>query len=207
MRASADENPELFWGLRGGGGNFGIVTSFEFRLHPVGPTVLAGAVFYPGDQAARGRCAPGATRSATAPDELTTLVNLLTAPPAPFLPEEWHGKPLVAVVGCYAGAPTRRERALRPLRELGTPVADLFGPMPYVEMQQPARPAVGARRPQLHEGRLPARARRRRDRHAGRPARERHLAEDRDPRPPPGGAVARVAADATAFGERARPSC
>src|SRR4051812_21237698 len=98
VHASATENPELFWGLRGGGGNFGIVTSLEYQLHPVGPMLTSGAVFYPADTAGD---VLRAYRdwTATAPDETTTLVNLLTAPPAPFIPEAWHGQPLVAVIG------------------------------------------------------------------------------------------------------------
>src|SRR3954471_6563880 len=102
VHASETENPELLWGLRGGGGNFGIATSLEFRLHPVGPTVTAGAIFFAGDRAEE------VLRfyrdwTPTLPDELTTLVNLLTAPPAPFIPEEWHGKRLVAVIGVHTG--------------------------------------------------------------------------------------------------------
>src|SRR6185503_8974840 len=102
VRASEGENPELLWGLRGGGGNFGIVTSLEFRLHAVGPMVTGGAVFYPAELAG------DVLRFYrdwidTAPDELTTLVNLLTCPPAPFLPQEWHGRALVAVVGMHVG--------------------------------------------------------------------------------------------------------
>src|SRR5438552_999297 len=94
VRASEQENPELFWGLRGGGGNFGIATSFNLRLHPVGPTVFAGPVFYPGELAREilrfyREWAPAAE------DGLTTLVSLATAPPVPFLPEEWHGKRVV----------------------------------------------------------------------------------------------------------------
>jgi FAD/FMN-containing dehydrogenase len=133
-RASAEENPDLFWGLRGGGGNFGIVTSFEFDLHPVGPTVTAGPVFYPGERAGE---ILGWYREFVkdVPDELTTLANLLTAPPAPFIPEEWHGKKLIAFVGVYAGAPEEGEKAIQPMRDLGEPVADLIGPMPYVQMQ------------------------------------------------------------------------
>jgi FAD/FMN-containing dehydrogenase len=142
IRASSDENAELFWGLRGGGGNFGVVTSLEYRVHPVGPMVTGGAVFYPGERAADvlrvyRDWAP------TAPDELTTLVNLLTCPPAPFLPEEWHGRPLVAVIGLHAGPADAAERALRPLREIAPPVADLFGPMPYVAMQGLVDPLWG----------------------------------------------------------------
>jgi FAD/FMN-containing dehydrogenase len=134
VRASADENPDLFWGLRGGGGNFGIVTSFEFDLHPVGPTVTAGAVFYPGERA--GEILRWYREFVTdVPDELTTMANLLTAPPAPFIPEEWHGKKLVAFLGAYAGPVEDGAEAMRPLRELGDPVADLIGPMPYMQMQ------------------------------------------------------------------------
>jgi FAD/FMN-containing dehydrogenase len=134
LTASATENADLFWGLRGGGGNFGVVTSFEFDLHPVGPTVAAGPVFYPGDRAEEIlRFYREFVK--TVPDELTTFAGLLTAPPAPFLPEEWHGKKLVALVGCYSGDPDEGMKALQPLRDLGDPVADLVGPMPYVQMQ------------------------------------------------------------------------
>src|SRR5260221_546827 len=120
--------------LRGGGGNFGVVTSFEFDVHPVGPTVAAGPVFYPGDRAEEIlRFYREFVK--TVPDELTTFAGLLTAPPAPFLPEEWHGKKLVALVGCYSGDPDEGMKALQPLRDLGDPVADLVGPMPYVQMQ------------------------------------------------------------------------
>ncbi len=134
ITASAAQNSELFWGLRGGGGNFGVVTSFEFDLHPVGPTVTAGAVFYDGERAEE------ILRfyrefAADLPDELTTLANLITAPPAPFLPEEWHGRKLIALIGCYAGDVEAGAAAMKPLQELGEPVADLIGPMPYVQMQ------------------------------------------------------------------------
>ena len=142
VRASADENSELFWGLRGGGGNFGIVTSFDYRLHQVGPTVMAGPVFYPGERAAeilrfyREWCAD-------APEELTTLVSLATAPPAPFLPEEVHGKPIVIIPAVYSGSVEAGERAVQPLRDLGDPVVDLMGPMPYVAMQALLDPLWG----------------------------------------------------------------
>src|SRR3954447_3364456 len=101
VRASAEENQELFWGIRGGGGNFGIATSFDYRVHPVGPMAYGGPVFYPGELAGEilrfyREWAP------SAPDELTTLVSLATAPPAPFIPEEWHGKPLVVFPGLWA---------------------------------------------------------------------------------------------------------
>jgi FAD/FMN-containing dehydrogenase len=132
--ASERDNPKLLWALRGGGGNFGVVTSFEFALHEVGPTVAGGAIFYPGDDAEK------VLRGwrewlPSAPDELTTLVNLATAPPAPFIPEEWHGKRISAVVGMHSGSVEDGIEALAPLRKLAEPVADLFGPIPYTAMQ------------------------------------------------------------------------
>ncbi|MFK4149911.1 FAD-binding oxidoreductase [Streptomyces sp. NPDC004065] len=104
VRAAADEHPELFWALRGGGGNFGVVTSLEYRLHEVGPQVLGGLIFYPGAQA---RQVVTGWRELTAdmPDELTTVVNLTTAPPVPFLPPEVHGTRVAVVAGLYAGTP------------------------------------------------------------------------------------------------------
>ena len=135
VRASADENSELFWALRGGGGNFGVVTTFEMALHPVGPTVLAGVVFYPGDEAAQVTTG-WRDLLIDVPDELSTIVNLTTAPPAPFIPEEWHFKKVAAVVACWAGDPADGESVVKPLRALGTPIVDLLGPIPYVELQQ-----------------------------------------------------------------------
>jgi FAD/FMN-containing dehydrogenase len=134
VHASAEENQELFWGLRGGGGNFGVVTTFEYRLHPVGPVLMAGPVFYSGDRAEEAlRFFREYTRDL--PDEATTFLNLATAPPAPFLPEEIHGKLVAVLVGVYAGPVAEGERVLAPMRELGDPVADLMGPIPYVAMQ------------------------------------------------------------------------
>src|SRR4051794_33776218 len=134
VHASEDENPELLWGLRGGGGNFGIVTSLEFSLHPVGPMLLAGPVFFAGDRAEEIlRFYRDWVR--TLPDEVTTLVNLTTAPPAPFLPEEVHGKPIVAVIAVHSGDPEEGRALVQPLKDLGDPVADLMGPMPYTMMQ------------------------------------------------------------------------
>ena len=134
VTASRRENSDLFWGLRGGGGNFGIVTEFEFRLHPVGPSVLAGPIFWPIEQA------PGLLRfyrewSAQAPDELMTMVVLRKAPPLPFVPRELHGELVVAVVCCYAGPVEDGERVVRPLRAFGSPVLDLCEPKPYVAHQ------------------------------------------------------------------------
>jgi FAD/FMN-containing dehydrogenase len=134
VRASADENSDLFWGIRGGGGNFGIVTSFEFRLHPVGPMVMAGPIFYPADQAGE---LLGFYREwvKEVPDELTTAVSLATAPATSFLPTSIHGKRVALVVGCFAGELQDAAAVLRPLREFGSPVADLIRPMPYEALQ------------------------------------------------------------------------
>ena len=134
VTASAEENADLLWGLRGGGGNFGVVTSFEYRLHPVGPLVFGGPIFHRGEDAAE------ALRFfrefvATAPDELTLIAALMTAPEAPFLPDEAHGSLVVGIAACYAGGLEDGERALQPLREFGRPVADLVGPMPYTALQ------------------------------------------------------------------------
>jgi FAD/FMN-containing dehydrogenase len=134
LHVSEDEHPELLWALRGGGGNFGVVTSFEFRLHEVGPTVFAGLVFYHGEDA--GRVLSGfRTAAASAPDELSMVANLTTAPPVPFLPVEVHGKPIVAVLGLWSGRPEDGDAATRPFRTLAPVVTDLFGPMPYTAMQ------------------------------------------------------------------------
>ena len=134
VKASADENADLFWGVRGGGGNFGIVTSFEFRLHQVGPVVLAGPVFWPMEDS------PQVLRFyrdwiADAPDELMTIVIHRKAPPLPFVPEELHGKLVVGVICCYAGPIEEGEKVVRPLKEFGSPVLDLCVPKPFLAHQ------------------------------------------------------------------------
>jgi FAD/FMN-containing dehydrogenase len=134
LRASEREHPELFWGVRGGGGNFGVVTGFRYRLHRVGPTVLAGPVFFAAADA------PRLLRwyrdfAAAAPDELTTVVNLRHAPPLAFVPEHLHGVPVVSIVACWAGAVERGERVLEPLRRHGRPLLDLIAPRPYLAHQ------------------------------------------------------------------------
>jgi len=143
LRASADENADLHWGIRGGGGNFGIVTSLELRLHPVGPDVSAGAVFF------RGRDAGDVLRFCrdwveTAPDELTTTVRLATARAEPFLPEDLHGEGIVVVEGCYAGGGEAASEAFRPLQGFGSPVADTIGPVPYSALQASADSSWGS---------------------------------------------------------------
>jgi FAD/FMN-containing dehydrogenase len=135
VRAAAHENPELFWALRGGGGNFGVVTSLELALHPVGPTVLGGPIFYPGDEAAQ-VISGWREAIADAPDELSSLINLTAAPPLPFLPEPVHGSRIAVVLACYAGDIDKGEAAVAALRRLGNPIADLLAPIPYVALQQ-----------------------------------------------------------------------
>jgi FAD/FMN-containing dehydrogenase len=134
VKASEDENPDLFWGIRGGGGNFGIVTEFEFNLVPLGPTVLAGPVFWAMEDS------PEVLRFyrdwvADAPDELMTIVVHRKAPPLPFVPEELHGKPVVMVICCWAGDPEEGEKFIRPLREFGSPIADVCTVKPFLTHQ------------------------------------------------------------------------
>jgi FAD/FMN-containing dehydrogenase len=132
-RASASENPDLFWGVRGGGGNFGVVTSFEYALHPV-DTVLGGLVLHPASRAAEVLRFFGEF-VATAPDELTSLAAFITAPPAPFVPQDLQLQPAIAIAVCYTGDLEEAERAVRTLREFGPPAADVIGPMPYPVLQ------------------------------------------------------------------------
>ena len=134
IRASADEHPDLFWALRGGGGNFGVATTFRFALHPVGPTVMAGPVFWAADDTT------DVLRfyrdfAAAAPDELGTVVRLGTIPPLPVIPAELHWRPAIAVACCHAGAVEDGERSVRPLRLFGTPLVDLLAPTPYAAFQ------------------------------------------------------------------------
>ena len=134
LQASADENADLFWGLRGGGGNFGIVTEFEFELVPVGPTVVAGPIFWPMDDA------PDVLRFyrdwvADAPDELMTILIHRKAPPLPFVPEELHGVPVVMVIPCWAGDVEEGEEVIRPMKEFGKPAADVCSQKPFLTHQ------------------------------------------------------------------------
>src|SRR5262245_10914624 len=134
LRASEDEHPDLFWALRGGGGNFGVVTSFEFRLHSVGPTVLAGPLFWDASDAGEVlRFYRDFLRDA--PDELGTVVRFGTAPPLAVVPATLHWRPVMMVGACYAGPIEDGERLLHPLRAHRTPLLDLVGPTPYVGFQ------------------------------------------------------------------------
>jgi FAD/FMN-containing dehydrogenase len=134
VQASANENADLFWAIRGGGGNFGVVTSFEFKLHPVGPELVSGLIIHPFDHA---RELLGAYRevAAKAPDELTVWVVLRQAPPLPFLPEDMHGKEILVFAVCYAGEPAEADEALAPLRAVGEPIADVVALQPYTAWQ------------------------------------------------------------------------
>jgi FAD/FMN-containing dehydrogenase len=140
VHASAAEHPDLFWGVRGGGGNFGIVTDFEYRLQPVGPTVLSGLVLWPFDDA------PDVVRryrdwAATAPDELTTALLLRRAPAVDLIPEALHGRLVVGVACCWVGPLDRGETVLEPMRSFGSRAVDLIVPRPYVEHQAMLDPA------------------------------------------------------------------
>ena len=201
-RASATENPDLFWAIRGGGGNFGVVTAFEFDLQPVGPQVLAGLVVHPFAEA-RALLPAFARIAKAAPDELTVWAVMRKAPPLPFLPEEWHGREILIFAACYVGPMAEGEAALAELRALGRPIADVIGPTPFADWQAAFDPLLtpGARNYwksndfiEIPEGLI--------DRLVG--------AVDTLPDPQCevfiatlGGAMARVAPDATAFPQRA----
>ena len=201
LRASADENSDLFWAIRGGGGNFGIVTSFELRLHELGPNVFALNVAYPLDEADQVMAA-WRDAVADAPDELSTEGYIWTMPVAPELPEHLRGRPFVGVGGMYVGDPDEGERITRPLRELGTPLLDTSGTVPYIDLQQSYDPffPAGLRyywKALYLDGFSDAAIRQTTEWSLERPSPRtlviiRHI----------GGAVGRVAAEATAFGDR-----
>ena len=146
MRAGVGENEDLFWGVRGGGGNFGIVTSFEFQLHPVGPHVLSGLIVFPFD-AAKSVLTQFARFTETMPDELNVWMVTRKAPPLPFLPADVHGKEMVALAVCYAGDPAEGERIIAPLRGFGKAIGEHIGVQPYAAWQQAFDPLLtkGAR--------------------------------------------------------------
>jgi FAD/FMN-containing dehydrogenase len=141
VRASATEHPDLFWAIRGGGGNFGVVTRFEFRLHRVGPDLLSGLVVYGLEEA------PAVLRryrefAAAAPDDLTVWVVVRQAPPLPFLPAEVHGRPVVVLAILYAGDPAVGERLVAPLRSFGRPLGAHIGVQPFAAWQQAFDPLL-----------------------------------------------------------------
>jgi FAD/FMN-containing dehydrogenase len=134
LHVDAASEPELFWGLRGGGGNFGVVTTFEYDLHPVGPIVLGGPIFWPLEQA------PEVLRflrefAPTAPDELGIAIVAMLAPPMPLLPPDRYGTPVLGLLPVWCGEIAEGARVLAPLRAIGTPIADLVRPVPYRTLQ------------------------------------------------------------------------
>jgi FAD/FMN-containing dehydrogenase len=138
LTASADAHPELFWGVRGGGANFGVVTGFEFDCVPVGPEVAVAQVAYPAPDA---ETAAGLFRAyreyvADAPDEVTSMAIRTSVPPLPFVPTEFHGAPIVMYYAVYAGDPAEGEAVLRPLREVGEPAMDTSGTMPFLAVHE-----------------------------------------------------------------------
>lgn len=146
LHVSGRENPDLFWALRGGGGNFGVVTSFEFKLHPLGPQVLSGLIVHPLEKARE--LLPQFSRIAKqAPDELTIWAVMRKAPPLVFLSTEWHGKDVLVFAACYAGDMKDGEKALKGLRSLGKPIADVISPHPFTAWQAAFDPLLtpGAR--------------------------------------------------------------
>ncbi len=146
VHASETENPDLFWGLRGGGGNFGIVTGFQFQLHPVGPNVLSGLIVFPFAQA-KEVLTQFARFSETMPDELNVWMVARKAPPLPFLPEAVHGKEIIALALCHAGDPAEGAKLIEPLRGFGTAHGEHVGVQPYSDWQQAFDPLLtpGAR--------------------------------------------------------------
>ena len=141
LTASARENSDLFWAIRGGGGNFGVVTSFEFQLHAIGKEVLSGLIVHPLADAKK-VLQFYRDFALKAPDELAVWFVLRKAPPLPFLPESWHGKEILALAACCNGDLKTGEKLLQPLRAFGQPIADVIGPTPYVGWQQVLDPLL-----------------------------------------------------------------
>lgn len=146
LLASETENEDLFWALRGGGGNFGIVTQFEFQLHPVGPEVLSGLIVFPFEQA-KSVITQFAKFTESAPEELSVWMVSRKAPPLPFLPESVHGKEVVVLAICYAGNPSEGEKLIEPLRDFGDAHGEHVGVQPFAAWQQAFDPLLtpGAR--------------------------------------------------------------
>jgi FAD/FMN-containing dehydrogenase len=134
VHASQDESPNLFWGLRGGGGNFGVVTGIEYQLYPVGPEIVGGIVAWPASEAPK-VLEFYRTLAESVPPELTLVVLSRLAPPAPWLPPQYHGQPIVALIACYSGQPEIGEQVVAPIKSFGTPIGDVLVRRPYVQMQ------------------------------------------------------------------------
>jgi len=199
VRTDADTRPDLFWAIRGGGGNFGVATRFQFRLHEV-DTIVGGPLFLP---ATPDVISGFIAEAQAAPEELSTIVNVMPAPPLPFLPVEHHGELVVMALMAYAGPIDDGERALAPFRDLATPIADMVGPMPYPELYPPEEEGyhpVASIRTTFVDGI---------DRQAADTIVERLRASTAEMGITQlrvlGGAMARVPADATAFAHRSSP--
>jgi FAD/FMN-containing dehydrogenase len=134
VHASDDENADLFWGLRGGGGNFGVVTGIDYALYPVGPEVVGGVVAWPASDAPR-VLELYRTLAEEAPPDLTLVLLMRPAPPAPWLPKDKHGTPIVAVLACYSGDPDEGEKLVAAIKSFGSPIGDVLARRPYVQMQ------------------------------------------------------------------------
>jgi FAD/FMN-containing dehydrogenase len=134
VRASADENADLFWGLRGGGGNFGVVTGIDYMLYRVGPEMVGGAVAWPASEAPR-VLELYRTLAEQAPPELTLVAVMRPAPPAPWLPAELHGTPIVMLLACHTGNPDEGEKVVAPIKSFGKPIGDILTRRTYVQMQ------------------------------------------------------------------------
>jgi FAD/FMN-containing dehydrogenase len=134
VRASSDENADLFWGLRGGGGNFGVLTGIDYALYPVGPQIVGGVVAWPASEAPK-VLELYRTLAEKAPPELTLVVLLRPAPPAPWLPKEMHGKPIVGMLACYTGKPEDGEKAVAPIKSFGKSIGDVLVRRPYAQLQ------------------------------------------------------------------------
>jgi FAD/FMN-containing dehydrogenase len=134
VRATSDENADLFWGLRGGGGNFGVVTGIDYVLYPVGPEIVGGVVAWPASEAPK-VLELYRTLAENAPRELTLVGFIRPAPPAPWLPKDMHGKPIVAVLACHSGRPEEGEKIVAPIKTFGKPIGDVLVRRPYAQMQ------------------------------------------------------------------------
>ncbi len=198
LMADAESNPDLFWALRGGGGNFGVVTRFKFRLHPV-EQAYGGILILP----ATADVVTGFLDAAeAAPEELTTIVNVMVAPPMPFVPAEHHGKLIVMALVMFVGSTEDAQRALAPMRALATPLADMLRPMPYADIYPPEQPGyhpIGAARTMFIDSFNHSKAERML-RELGSVRALMAVAQLRVL----GGAIARVTNDATAYAHRQR---
>ena len=199
LRVDADDHPDLFWAIRGGGGNFGVATRFKFRLTPL-DAVVGGMVLLP---ATADTVAGWVAEAGAAAEELTTIANVMPAPPMPFVPEEWHGKPVIMALVCYAGPVSAGEQAMAPFRALAKPIVDMVRPMPYPQMYGPEpedyHPIAAARTlfTDKIDGSIAATVVERvQDYDAVMRAVQLRVL---------GGAVARVSDDATAYAHRSRP--